>query len=125
MGYSISLVESCCFIPKKKIQEAVQVLRTFQESGRSLQWERGEEWHTLKEALRNYRWGSTSHEGNLYVTEFLGQSLGQDDKLFRLLAPFMQDNTYLLMLGEDGEVWKWVFKRGEMHEIRPIWPEVE
>lgn len=35
--------------------------------------------------------------------------LGDEDVLFGALAPFVQAGSYLAMVGEDGEHWRWYF----------------
>lgn len=56
------------------------------------------------------------------IGTFIGEELGDDQKVFEILSPFMNDG-YIEMMGEDGDIWRWVFENGEMHIKRPsiIW----
>lgn len=45
-----------------------------------------------------------------------GQKLGQEDCLFAALAPFIKDESYIIMQGEDDLIWRWYFENGEMIE---------
>ena len=58
----------------------------------------------------------------VYVLDFIGEKLGDDEIVFKILAPFMNDG-YIEMLREDGDKWRWVFESGEMHIKYPstIW----
>ena len=56
---------------------------------------------------------------------FIGEKYGNEEILFNTLAPFVEDNSYIKMVGEDGGLWKWIFKNGECKKIEPkiIWEE--
>ena len=58
----------------------------------------------------------------VYVLKFIGEKLGDDEEIFKILSPFMNDG-YIEMLGEDGDKWRWVFQSGEMYIKYPsvIW----
>jgi hypothetical protein len=39
------------------------------------------------------------------------------------IAPYVEENSYIEMVGEDGDRWRWVFKNGKCEEKYPevIW----
>lgn len=39
--------------------------------------------------------------------------LGDDFDIFKAIAPFVVENSFITMLGEEKEIWRWVFKNGE------------
>ena len=52
------------------------------------------------------------------ITEiyFIGEKLGQEGIMFEAIAPYVEDGSFIEMLGEDGERWKWCFENGELVE---------
>lgn len=64
-------------------------------------------------------------EGNITDIEFHGEKLYEDFSLFQSLAPYVKDGSYIEMMGEDGEQWRWVFANGKCREIKATvtWPE--
>lgn len=55
--------------------------------------------------------------GNVTGIEFLGEKVGEDYWMFQSIAPYVKDGSFIEMLGEDGEQWRWVFKDGNCREI--------
>jgi hypothetical protein len=144
MGYCITLTESNFTIKatnKDKALEAIRALAndTSKMSGGS--WGPGGEtrsrhfsWVTTDDfflaktivvALEAWRYEAHIDEktGDVVRIEFSGEKLGDDPILWRAVAPFVEDGSYLQMSGEDGTVWRWVFKGGAMTEVHPSWPD--
>jgi hypothetical protein len=77
---------------------------------------------TLEEALGAWRWIAITDDGpdgmtdavpgprNIVGLEFIGEKLGDEDALFAALAPFVDEGSYVAVVGEDGRVWRWVFR---------------
>jgi hypothetical protein len=57
---------------------------------------------------------------NIIDLEFTGEKLGDDTKLFNCIAQFVEDDSYIEMVGEDGDVWRWVFKNGNCEKVYSI-----
>ena len=68
----------------------------------------------------------TDGKGNITDLDFTGEKLWDHDEMFKEIAPYVEDGSYIEMHGEDGSMWRWVFKNGVCHEIDPVitWPEV-
>jgi hypothetical protein len=52
---------------------------------------------------------------------FTGQKLGDDNILFAALAPYVEADSYITMVGEseDGdEFWRWVFDGQHVYRVR-------
>lgn len=65
---------------------------------------------TVVEFLKEWRWHPTLDvQGNIVDLSFEGEKLGDDKQLLDALAPFVEVGSFLQMLGEDGEGWRWVF----------------
>lgn len=45
--------------------------------------------------------------------------VGQEDVLDEI-APLLEDNSFVTGLGEDGVIWKWKIKNGELHYLTVI-----
>ena len=81
---------------------------------------------TFEDALLIFDWEYADYDNGENVVPyifFVGEISGDDYRLFRAIAPFVEDNSYIQMLGEDGAMWRWVFKDGKCREIHPkiIW----
>lgn len=71
---------------------------------------------SLEAALREWRWTPImDDEGNIEDIEFLGQKLGNEDELFNTIAPFVRAGSYIVVAGEEGEVWRWRFDGERCH----------
>jgi len=62
-------------------------------------------------------------EGNIVELDFIEEKRADDHEFFHATAPYVEQGSYIQMRGEDGAMWRWVFKDGECKEIRPriIW----
>ena len=79
---------------------------------------------TLERAMKLWRWpvycddpAENDERGDVNEIEFTGEKMGDDQVLFNAIAPYVTDGSYLEMVGEDGERWRWVFKNGECREV--------
>ena len=71
----------------------------------------------IEDALKAWRWnGDFDQDGNLLLVYFLGEKLGDETHLFSAIAPFVEDGGYIEMQGEDGCLWRWLFKDGKLTE---------
>lgn len=64
-------------------------------------------------------------DGNITELEFIGEKLGDDFKMFQSIAAYVQDGSYIWMIGEDGVQWRWVFRAGICKEVKAKveWPD--
>lgn len=68
---------------------------------------------TLIDALSAWRWDAqTRGDGDIYFISFTGEKSGQDKLLFRAIAPYVKNGSYICMRGEDGALWRWYFEDG-------------
>lgn len=47
--------------------------------------------------------------GNVDEIEFWGEKLGDDEELFKAIAPFVKEGSFIEMSGEEGHRWRWSF----------------
>lgn len=58
-------------------------------------------------------------QGDVIGIEFLGEKLGDEFIIWKVIAPYVEPNSFIEMTGYDGCKWRWVFKDGECQEIYP------
>jgi len=59
--------------------------------------------------------------GNIINLEYDApdKKLGDECIWMDAIAPFIESGSFIEILGEDGEMWRWVFNDGKMKEIYP------
>ena len=64
-------------------------------------------------------------DGSITELTFKGEKLSDDLEMFQSIAPYVQDGSYIWMIGEDGSQWRWVFQSGVCREVnaKVEWPE--
>ncbi len=45
--------------------------------------------------------------------------LGEERIIFNVIAPFVEEGSFIEIVGEDGETWRWVFEGGKCEEKKP------
>jgi hypothetical protein len=79
--------------------------------------------NTLEEALNTLCWDTTNYlddEGNITDIYYEGEKL--DDyilPIFNAIAPFVEADSFIEMMGEDGTIWRWVFNGKTCEEKYP------
>ena len=113
MGYCITQGDTEFAITDKA--GALAAIKELANDRDYFSWVNGEEVRdaeTVREAFRAWRWELDS-EG-LY---FCGEKLGEDALLFETVAPYVKDGSYIVIRGEDGDTWKWLFEDGKFQEL--------
>lgn len=113
MGYYVA-VDSQDFAIIKQQQpaalEAVKRVKSYWVENEKIQ-----EAETLEDALREWNFTvSTDSQGSIVEFDTESQKWGQQGLLFRALAPYVQDNSYLEFVGEDHERWRYLFCNGKL-----------
>ncbi len=125
MGYCIDQRDTRFFIPHSRINEAYAALNTLAAAADSARYGHFA-WvdtatirraRSLTEHLKEWRWEAEfDAQGNLTGLHFTGEKLGDDFELFQALAPFVRSGSFIVMQGEDGEMWRWMFDGSQCHE---------
>ena len=128
MGYYVDMIKDKFYIKKENEQKVIDAIKEAVANGRIHSWvikKDVEKSDNLQDTFLACRWDieklTNNHGyGNLY---FDGEKLGDDYEFFRTIAPYVEDDSYIEMRGEDGDMWRWVFEKGECKEIYPtiIW----
>jgi hypothetical protein len=72
---------------------------------------------TLEEILEEWRWeAEVDEEGNITDIQFAGEKYGDEEALFSALAPFVDSGSFIEMVGEEGDHWRWCFTEGTLVE---------
>jgi hypothetical protein len=71
----------------------------------------------LEEALYYCRWAPEfDQQGNIIDIEFTGEKYGNEDILFNALAPFIEEGSYITMVNDRREIWRWRFDGIKSHK---------
>ena len=140
MGYYMDQRESHFKIKKENFDAALTALKSVfvTENMTCCDWVNGNEiphfaWvdtkrvldaETLDEALEEIRW-EPEHDldGNIDCLRFDGEKIGDEDTFFQAIAPYVEAESYIEMIGEDNYMWRWVFNGDIVEEKTPtiIW----
>lgn len=132
MGYYASNTHSVIRIKAENVPAALKALKDMYDTEEGtvnpqFSWVDREivlKAQTLEEALAEWRWDSSDDsDGDIHSVTFSGDKLGDDEDLWFNLAPFIEHGGFIEMRGEDDNLWRWVFWRGEMRTEYPtiIW----
>ena len=63
--------------------------------------------------------------GDICNLQYLGEKLGDEERLWEQISPWVADGSYITCTGEDGEMWRWVWREGRFFTIEPeiIYPD--
>jgi len=134
MGYCMYQKNCYMFIDKKDFDAVIEavknLLKRVEEIGggcngsqRTFSWVDSYELQnsvSISDVFNSWRWEVGFDEnGNINLFEFAGEKLGDDEILFSSIAPWVRENSYIQMQGEDDDMWRWYFADGKMKEIHP------
>lgn len=121
MGYCMQQTECDFGIEAKEVQKAWDALIECVRQGDVSTWVDVEDLlhaSSFAEAMYAARWYvRVADNGNVCYIEFMGEKLGDDLALFEAIAPYVEYGSYIEMSGEDGFVWRYSFRDGEVVEI--------
>lgn len=132
MGYYMEQVGSNFTIKKENIQKAwdslVELFKIEKKSihdsgGYHYSWIDTESVlnaRTFEEAMSESRWDVEINplDGDIIGIYFNGEKYGGDETIILgSIAQYVENGSYIIMQGEEGERWKWKFVNGEVEEI--------
>ena len=82
---------------------------------------------SLEDYLVKWRWiPENDNSDSISDLRFSGQKLGDESLLFSTLAPFVEDDSAIVMVGEDGVLWRWLFRNGTVRKQlgQAVFPEL-
>jgi hypothetical protein len=112
MGYSMDQIAVRILIPQEKQEQALAALQSHIADGTRYLTFCQEDYladaTTLANALAACRYETAKNEaGDIIDVSFIGEKFGDDDVIWRLLAPSMRIGDFIAFRGEDNEVWRW------------------
>lgn len=133
MGYYINQVDSNFTIKKENVQKAWDALiELFKIEKKSIHDSSG--WHyswittedvlnakTFEDAMDEARWEVFTNplNGDVNSIYFNGEKYGGDETIILgSIAPYVENGSYIIMQGEEGERWKWKFINGMVEEVQ-------
>lgn len=125
MGYCVSMNESTIKIKHENVENILKTLGNYASTRDfyyvdSCKVMMAEDIFEIMRAIR-YEVILKSNDG-YEIDYFIGEKLGDDFKIFTQIAPYIEDG-YIEYQGEDGDLWRYVFKDGEVNVVYPtlIW----
>jgi hypothetical protein len=131
MGYAMHLLKAEVFIFRRDHEKALQSIKDLFQSTSTGPPRKFANTHafawvdtarvldaaTLHDALDAWRWMVLDEDesGNITELDFTGEKLGNDEVLFRALAPYVREGSQIQMAGGDGAIWRWFFYGRAVH----------
>ncbi len=141
MGYTMSRVGSQFFIAAEDADSALAAIVAMQARAEDMtggSWDtatgaRTEQYYSwmndidfndfrsIEDALQAWGWPVTlDQDGNVIDIHFENEKMGDEDKLFDAIAPYVRPGSYIEMVGEEGDRWRWVFDGKTCKEVAAI-----
>jgi hypothetical protein len=55
--------------------------------------------------------------GNICGLRWTGEKIGDEEKLFEQIAPWVEDASFFDCQGEDGSLWRWIWRDGHFYHV--------
>jgi len=136
MGYQISSYNNPFTVLQEKQRGALQALKASLCGTGTYSWASDSALkasRTLGQALEELGWDPSyrsDEDDTIIQLRFSREKLGDEDTWLKVIAPYVEAGSYIEVLGEERERWRWVFDGESMREVRArvIWdaePEPE
>ena len=112
MGYCVSLRNYDFTIRNQNKQAALEALHKYEreEAARNKFYRIGNQFDTLEDQLEDWCWSVETNEAGDIVELYLeSERLGDEDRWFEVIAPFVEPGSYIDMEGEDSYIWRYYF----------------
>lgn len=125
MGYYMNQIDSKFLIKKENVQKAwnslVESVKK-QSSKPNCYWIGADEIikaKTFEDAMEKAHWDLESdRDENVNSIYFNREKYsGYEIVILDSIAPYVENGSYIIMQGEDGCVWQWKFKNGEVEKL--------
>jgi len=127
MGYCIRLVDYDFILAAAEKQAALLAIKAMPDIRYPwVNFDDVKRAKTLEEAMYvwNYR-AEVDKGGNIIGVEFCADKMGNEELMFRAIAPFVKGGSYLEFTGEDDARWRWKFVNGVLKNLdaKIVWEE--
>ena len=113
MGYYMHQTGGKFILRRSQIEQALDALR---EAGKVTIDLKGTFTEQLVDVFHDWSWRLDLDEqtGDIIDVQFEGEKSVRDEDLFRAIAPFVEAGSFITMMGQDDESWRWYFDGQEM-----------
>lgn len=121
MGYNMYLMDYSLHIEKNNFTPALDAVKAAFPKNEEIQL-----FTALEDVMVEFCYVPDYNEnGDICGFDFDGEKLQDDDIFWSALAPYMEDGDFIEMEGDDFNRWRWSFRNGTCHEIKPtlIWED--
>ena len=98
---------------KNKLPEALKAVKALVSGTNDFHWVNSEpilKAKTIEEALEEWSWRlEVNDDGDVKGIYFEGEKSRDELELFKAIAPFVEVNSFIEMMGEDGYLWRYHF----------------
>jgi hypothetical protein len=76
---------------------------------------------SIQEVFLAFLWEpQVSKSGDIVGVSFIGEKVGDEDALFRAVAPAVDAGSYIQVSSDEGENWRWVFDGTRCDIVTPL-----
>lgn len=125
MGYSARISETKFLIKEENLEDAFIYAKDFlikyDEKISYVEKEDIEATNNLEDLFEVFGFEIEKDPITLDINklEFVWDKLGNDENLFGLIAPYIEEGSYIQWIGEDGDIWRYVFRNGIFEIVTP------
>ena len=123
MGYSMHLDHAGFDLDMAHERDMVLAARALADQHDHIRWvDKAElrEATTIKEVFSAFGWRiRIDIDRAVRDVLFEGEKLGDEDLFFGAIAPWVASGSYIEMVGEDGDRWRWVFDGVTVKQVQP------
>jgi hypothetical protein len=115
MGYCMEQREAAFKVKRDNVMPMARALRALEGD---FAWVNNRHnARTVEELFSAWRWGILRDDyGDIVGITFEGDKIGDDFAMFQAIAPYVEADSYIEMVGEDGSIWRWSFTDGKCYE---------
>jgi len=129
MGYHVDMMDASFNMKKENLLPALKAVKDFIRVSAQLRWVDNYtilNASNLAEVMEEFKYElSVDDLGNVYDIGYDSDKQGDEETIFRVIAPYVEPDSYIEMLGEDGDRWRYLFKDGVLKILqgRVVWDE--
>lgn len=126
MGYGMQQLDSDFRIKHENFQQALNAIQSmYDETNRNCIRKYSVE-DSLPDELDEWDWQvEVDKAGDITGVCFVGDRMGSELDLFTAIAPYVENGSYINMIGDDLWIWQWYFDDGIVMTYRGeiVFPE--
>lgn len=120
MGYYVNSMESSFMLKKENVDKAWDALKKLFDEIPRIGWASQKvinESTSFEEAMEECGWTIEQNENGDYDSiYFSDEKYGDNEIELEAIAPYIENGSYIQMRGEEGDIWRWIFKDGKCIE---------